>query len=520
MDAETIVAISTGAGPAAIGVVRISGRGVVDCLARHCRTPDGLCVDFRSRGREQILCDLIDERAGIIDQALVCFFAGPHSYTGEDVAEFSLHGNPILLRTFVDSALRGAAGKVRPARPGEFTKRAYLNGRLDLSQAEAVHRMITARSQFELEAGRKNLYGEISRLTSRFRSALIHLKAETEAEVDFSTEDLTFNTLAERKAQVRALVQKLDELLRRARETQRISAGFQIALVGVPNAGKSSLLNSILGWERAIVSPVAGTTRDYVAEEILYDGVPVRFVDTAGIRETADVVEEQGVRMSLDMIRKSDLVLHLIDASLPVVAFPSGLERAPELVHLINKIDIEDPTAHYKAKYPGEVLERACDARGCCRGAPDSGSAADASPGERAPCSSSRPRTARTECSSGDCCDRNRRGARTNRRINRSNRQRRSPGPHLFRFLRRQVDQPRRSRRNFCRIWRARLRLASTTPRMRSNSCSSVWIMRRTTLSGSRYQAARELTSKVSPSWIVARVYMRLRRTLVIQART
>ncbi|MCB1326423.1 MAG: tRNA uridine-5-carboxymethylaminomethyl(34) synthesis GTPase MnmE [Spirochaetales bacterium] len=354
MDAETIVAISTGAGPAAIGVVRMTGPGVADCLSRHCRTPDGRRIEFQSRAREQVLCDLIDDDTDVIDRALVTFFPGPHSYTGEDVAEFSLHGNPILLRAFVDAVLHGASGRIRPARPGEFTKRAYLNGHLDLSQAEAVHRMVTARSRFELEAGRKNLFGEISRLTSRFRSALIHLKAETEAEVDFSTEDLTFNTLAERKEQVRALVQKLDELLRRARETERISTGFQVALVGVPNAGKSSLLNRILGWERAIVSPIAGTTRDYVTEEILFDGVPVRFVDTAGIRDTADVIEEQGVRMSLELIRKSDLVLHLIDASRPPVAFPSGLERASQLVHLINKIDIDERTAYYEARYPGE----------------------------------------------------------------------------------------------------------------------------------------------------------------------
>ncbi|MEQ9363755.1 MAG: GTP-binding protein, partial [Leptospirales bacterium] len=236
---------------------------------------------------------------------------------------------------------------VRPANPGEFTRRAYLNGQLELTRAEAVHRIVTARTHLELAASRKNLYGEVSRLVSRFRSAIIHLKAETEAEVDFSTEDLTFESLDARKVRVRELVRQLEAIIERGRETERLRAGFQVALVGVPNAGKSSLLNRMLGWDRSIVSPVAGTTRDYVSEEIELDGVQLRFVDTAGLRTTDDQIEEQGVRLSRRTMQQSQVVLHVIDGERAPYEFPE-LETGGAIVHVFNKLDLRDAYAEHE----------------------------------------------------------------------------------------------------------------------------------------------------------------------------
>lgn len=353
---DTIIAISTAAGTGAVGLVRLSGPGAGVALARHCRLKNGRVVDFASSARKCIFCDVYaaapegDSAAqseGPIDEGLVSYFPGPNSYTGEDTAELTVHGNPLILQEIVQAFVETSANTsdpIRPAGPGEFTRRAYLNGRLDLPKAEAVHRIVTARSRLELEASRKNLYGELSRLVSRFRSAIIHLKAETEAEVDFSTEDLTFESREARVARVRELIGQLERILVRGRETERLRSGFQVALVGVPNAGKSSLLNRMLGWDRAIVSPQAGTTRDYVSEELELNGVPIRFVDTAGLRETDDAIEEAGVRLSRETMRSSQIVLHIIDGERAPYEFPE-LETPGVVLHIVNKLDVRDAYA-------------------------------------------------------------------------------------------------------------------------------------------------------------------------------
>ena len=200
---DTIIAASTPPGRGALGIVRLSGPAVLEVLSRHCIRRGGAKGDaeyFRAHPRRSIFCDIVDENGAMIDEGLVVFFAGPASYTGEDGAEISLHGNPLLLRRFIMSVLTGEG--LRPADAGEFTRRAFLNGRMDLTQAEAVARVIEARGDYELNAGRKLLTGEHSRMVSRFRSGLISLKAETEAEVDFSTEDLTFESREQRRVRV------------------------------------------------------------------------------------------------------------------------------------------------------------------------------------------------------------------------------------------------------------------------------------------------------------------------------
>lgn len=376
-DSDTIVAVSTAPGTGAVGMVRISGPGVLEVLRRHCRTAheNQKTPDFSSHRRKALFCRIYaddDQSADSqpIDEGLVVFFAGPNSYTGEDTAELTVHGNPLILQEIIAAVLEQSAESecpVRPAGPGEFTRLAYLNGRLELTRAEAVHRIVTARSKLELAASRKNLYGELSRLVSRFRSAIIHLKAETEAEVDFSTEDLTFESLDARKSRVRDLVSQLERIIERGRETERLRAGFQVALVGVPNAGKSSLLNRMLGWDRSIVSPVAGTTRDYVSEEIQLDGVELRFVDTAGLRETEDLVEEQGVRLSRRTMQQSQLVLHIIDGEREPYAFPE-LETEGVVIHVFNKQDIRDAYLEFP-KYRDKIGEDMRVSVSCTTGA-------------------------------------------------------------------------------------------------------------------------------------------------------
>ncbi len=364
---DTIVAVSTAAGQGAVGIVRVSGPAVPAILNRHCRNiKNDLIPAFENRARSAVYCRFFEEHR-LIDESLVVFFPGPHSYTGEDVAEISLHGNPLILRAVVN-AIVAADHDIRPARPGEFTQRAYLSGRMDLSRAEAVHRIVTARTELELEAGRKNLYGELSRNMSRFRSAIIHLKAETEAEVDFSTEDLTFESLEQRRVRARDLMAQIDDLLQRGRETERLRHGFQVALAGVPNAGKSSLLNRMLGWDRSIVSPVPGTTRDYVSEEIDLDGVLLRFVDTAGLRESDDVIEAQGVRLSHQALRNSQIVLHVIDGEREPYDLPdlNIADVTPQIIHVFNKSDVRDAQADYAAVLPKDAV---CIAVSCKTGA-------------------------------------------------------------------------------------------------------------------------------------------------------
>lgn len=247
-----------------------------------------------------------------MDQVLFTFYKAPNSFTGEDMGELSMHGNPILMRKVLELLFTLGA---RPAERGEFTKRAYLNGKLNISSAEAISRIVNARSKFELELAQKNLFGELQKLESRLRSELINIKAECEAEIDFSTEDLTFESLEERKNRFKRVIELCQKVIDGSQRAEQVIQKTKIVIYGEPNVGKSSLMNLILGKERAIVSHIPGTTRDFLTEDLYLEGLPIQLVDTAGIRETEDLVEKLGIQRSEKEFESANVRILVIDLS-------------------------------------------------------------------------------------------------------------------------------------------------------------------------------------------------------------
>ncbi|TGN20875.1 tRNA uridine-5-carboxymethylaminomethyl(34) synthesis GTPase MnmE [Leptospira idonii] len=338
---DTIAALSTATAPGAIGILRVSGKNtlsIATSLLFKNKTP--LTESYiQENKRQAILCDFVFENKPI-DQIVFLYFPAPNSYTGEDLGEFHLHGNPILLKSALSAIFQKGA---RPATQGEFTKRAFLNGKLSLTAAEAIGRLIESRSRYELELAQKNVFGEISQLSSKIRSDLISLKAECEAEIDFSTEDLTFESLDQRKNRMISLRDLCSTLLKNSERAQKMILQSTVVLFGAPNTGKSSLMNLLIGKDRSIISDIPGTTRDYIAEEISLDGLPIRLVDTAGIRETKDTIEKMGIERSEREADSANLRLLLLDASLPVSVsefISLHKDRLNGSILVANKIDI------------------------------------------------------------------------------------------------------------------------------------------------------------------------------------
>ncbi|MEI7011202.1 tRNA uridine-5-carboxymethylaminomethyl(34) synthesis GTPase MnmE [Leptospira licerasiae] len=365
--ADTIAAISTASGAGAIGILRLSGPEALPIAYRHLSFFEGAFPLSSIKPRNAYTCRFVDGEKKL-DQVVFIYFAGPNSFTGEDLCEIHTHGNPILLREALECLFRSGA---RPAKQGEFTKRAFLNGKIDLNEAEAIGRIIGARSRFELELAQKNAFGEISRLASNLRSQLISLKAECEAEIDFSTEDLTFESLEERKKRIRSISDICSNLLKRSSETETLLERSRVVLYGEPNTGKSSLMNLILGRDRSIISEIPGTTRDYISEDFLLSGVPIRLIDTAGVRETGDKIEKMGIERSEKEFSQADVRLFVIDVSQKNDWDKFAEENRSKLEGAIvaaNKSDIRDPSwdPQYilKKKYPGTVLvEVSCKSR-------------------------------------------------------------------------------------------------------------------------------------------------------------
>jgi tRNA modification GTPase len=319
---DTIVAVATANGAAGIGVVRLSGpraMAVADALLRKGVTP-AMAIDATTatasepastfRPRRAQYARFRDAAGEIIDDGLLIAFRGPNSFTGEDVVELQGHGNPRLLARLVARCIELGA---RAARPGEFTERAFLEGKLDLAQAEAVADLISASSDAALRAARRSLDGVFSVRVDELVEALTLLRVHVEAAIDFPEEEIDFLAAPELAARL-SRVESLHAALRRdAARGVRLVDGLHVVIVGAPNAGKSALLNALAGAQRAIVTPIAGTTRDVLREVVRVDGIELTLVDTAGLRDTQDVVEAEGIRRARAEAARADWVLAVLD---------------------------------------------------------------------------------------------------------------------------------------------------------------------------------------------------------------
>ncbi len=335
-----VAAIATAPGSAALAVVRLSGEGalrVADALCAGARTPPSAMPGGSFR-----LFRLRDPEDGsALDEALVLVFRAPHSYTGEDVAEFQVHGGREAPARVLDALLRLGA---EPAGPGEFSRRAFLNGRRSLDEAEAVMDLVGAQGRRAARAAAEQLSGVLGRRVNAVRDALIAACADLEATLDFSDEETDALPDADAiRARVDSAAGAVAELLSTAREGRLLREGALVVLSGPPNAGKSTLFNALLGANRAIVAPEAGTTRDSIEETLLLDGVPVRIVDTAGLREADGEVEREGVRRARDLAARADLVLRLFPAGAAESSARSDKgspEDSPDVLPVLSKADL------------------------------------------------------------------------------------------------------------------------------------------------------------------------------------
>ncbi len=316
---DTIVAIATPPGRGGIGVVRLSGsaaQAIAQQLVTHARPlePRHATLTLVRPTTDTAFSRTATLGGDAIDQVVVIHFPAPASYTGEDVVEISAHGSPLVLRTIIEAAIAAGA---RLAEPGEFTLRAYLNGRLDLMQAEAVADLIDAVTPLQARAAFDQLQGTLTREIGDIDAALFDLIARLEASVDFPEEGYHFVDPGALAQSIDAILLRMAMLLAHARRGRLVREGLQIAIVGRPNVGKSSLFNALVGTSRAIVTEVPGTTRDLVSETVDLDGLRVTLVDTAGIRETEDIVESEGVARTRQAADVSDLILLVADGSRP-----------------------------------------------------------------------------------------------------------------------------------------------------------------------------------------------------------
>ncbi len=354
MAEDTIVAPATPLIPSAIGIVRLSGPTALSLADRVFRSRRGE-QPSRFPPRQLVFGEIRDPRDGeLLDRALCVVFRAPHSYTGEDLVEFHCHGSPTGLRRILRLLSRLGA---RYAEPGEFTRRAFLNGKMDLTQAEAVALLVEAQTERAHKAGLLLLEGGLSQKVRRLRSQILDLLASLEVVIDYADEDVEELPSAEVQRSLEALIAEHEALLSSYREGRRLREGALVVLVGKPNVGKSSLLNQLAGEERALVTPIPGTTRDYIETWISVEGIPVRLVDTAGLRESADYVEQLGTQRTRKLLRGADLVLFLLDASQPPQKEDFQIhEEIASLPHLVvlNKVDL-GVHPEMEARFPGAL---------------------------------------------------------------------------------------------------------------------------------------------------------------------
>ena len=353
LDTSPIAAIATAPGRGGIGVVRASGKALHGLI-------DALFPGVKLAPRHATYIPFKAANGDLIDEGLALYFKGPHSYTGEDVLELQGHGGPVVLQMLLARVLEaGAPLGLRLAEPGEFTRRAFLNDKLDLAQAEAVADLIDASTEAAAKSATQSLSGAFSQVVHHLVDQTTNLRMLVEATLDFPEEEIDFLEKSNAHGQLAGIIEALENVFRQAAQGALLREGLNVVLVGQPNVGKSSLLNALAGADVAIVTPIAGTTRDKVTETIQIEGIPLNIIDTAGIRtiDDIDVVERIGIERTWGEVGKADVILHLLDANLGpsaadeqiVAAFPAGVP----VVRIWNKIDLSGHRA---------TVEQAADA--------------------------------------------------------------------------------------------------------------------------------------------------------------
>jgi tRNA modification GTPase len=329
---DTIAAIATPSGNGGVGIIRISGKlvtNIANQLVKKNLTP-----------RMALFVSFLDIDNSVIDSGIALYFPAPASYTGEDILELQAHGGSVVLNMLLKRVLTLGA---RMARPGEFTERAFLNNKLDLAQAEAVADLIESSTEQSVRSAQRSMQGVFSEQINELRSELTELRIYIEAAIDFVDEEIDFLTDGVVEHRLTRLIQRLEQIQQTAKQGRLLRDGMTVVLAGKPNAGKSSLLNALAGHDAAIVTDIAGTTRDVLRERIQIDGMPLHIIDTAGLRESTNAVEQEGIRRAHEEIRKADKVLLLIDADAKDTETHPILDSIPESLNITtvyNKIDL------------------------------------------------------------------------------------------------------------------------------------------------------------------------------------
>ncbi len=353
---EPIIAIATPYGESAIGILRMSGGGLWEKVGKHVQLKGKLKPRYAHFFR------LIDGEE-VLDEGILIYYKAPHSYTGEDMVEMFLHGNPLILKRALEVFLKEG---IRLAEPGEFTKRAFLNGKLDITQAEAVADLISAKTDLARQVALRQLQGGLSEHINPLRERLTELLAYVEADIEFAEQDIPTIEKEELIELLTLIIESIKNLLSTVKAGEFIRRGINLAIAGKPNVGKSSLFNVLLGKERAIVTHIPGTTRDFLQEQMHLEGIPINLIDTAGIRQTQDEVEAIGIKRSLSALESADLVLFVVDASKPLEEEDwevYNLIKQKDHIKVLNKMDLGlDPSV--KRIFPDGVCVSAKTGQG------------------------------------------------------------------------------------------------------------------------------------------------------------